>query len=306
VDALLPLEEPELAAAPGTDAAGIRSFLADDAHVLATLARRRGWKLDPLVRRFTRRFDGRVPRVRLAKPRRRTKRMLTQGHVAQHVLFHTFHGAAVPAHALELFGIPRDGFLAARQAGSTPAGIARALGREPATVRAGVLALLEDEAARGVRSRSQTRAQARRMLARQRAALDCWMATPLPKLDPANPFGGRDGGPGTAPRFGSRAGDPRLWRRRPRARDGRVLRPETEADDVLCRPLPRSAAERHGSASGGSSARSAASLRLSQACGRRRRRHGRVSDSRSHPGDAPRPGPQPCSASSPGASRRRR
>lgn len=194
----LPFEEPELAAALGTDAAGIRGFLADDTHVLATLARRRGWKLEPLVRHLTRRFDGRVPRVRLANLRWRATRMLTQGHLAQHVLFHTFHGPAVPAHAIELFGISRDGFLAARQAGSTPAGIARALGREPATVRAGVLALLDDEAARGVRTRSQTRAQARRMLARQRAALDCWLATPLPKLDPANPFGGRDGGPGAA------------------------------------------------------------------------------------------------------------
>ena len=125
--------------------------------------------------------------------------MLTQGHLAQHVLFDTFHGPAVPAHAMELFGITRDRFVAARQAAWTPTAIARARGRDPASVRAGVLALLADEAARGVRTRSQTRAQARRMLARQRGALDCWMATPLPKLDPTNPFGGRDGGPGAAP-----------------------------------------------------------------------------------------------------------
>ncbi|HEV7804268.1 MAG TPA: hypothetical protein VGO80_00495 [Solirubrobacteraceae bacterium] len=201
----LPFEEPELAAALGTDAAGIRSYLADDTHVLATLARRRGWKLKPLARHLTRSFDGRVPRARLANLRWRAERMLTQGHLAQHVLFHTFHGPAVPAHAIELFGITRDGFLAARQAAATPTAIARARGGDPATVRAGVLALLADEAARGVRTRSQTRAQARRMLARQRRALDWWMATPLPKLDPANPFGGRDGGPGAAPAGRQRA-----------------------------------------------------------------------------------------------------
>jgi hypothetical protein len=195
----LPFEEPELAAALGIDDAGLRGFLADDKHVLATLARRRGWKLKPLARHLTRRFDGRVAPERLANLRWRAERMLTQGHLAQHVLFHTFHGPAVPAHAAELFGLPRDNFLAARQAGSTPAAIARARGRDPAAVGAGVLALLADEAAQGVRTRSQSRAQARRMLARQRGALDCWMATPLPKLDPSNPFGGRDGGPGTAP-----------------------------------------------------------------------------------------------------------
>jgi hypothetical protein len=121
----LPFEEPELAAALGTNAAGLRRRLSDDDHTLSRLAARRGWTTKALAPQLTRRFDGRV--------------------------------------------------------------------------RAGVLALLTGEALQGVRTRSQSRAQSRRMLARQRGALDCWMASPLPKLDPANSFGGRDGGPGTAP-----------------------------------------------------------------------------------------------------------
>jgi len=179
----LPFEEPELAAALGTDAAGLRRRLSDDHHALATLAVRRGWTTKALARHLTRRFDGRVASRRLANLRWRTERILTQGHLAQHVLYHTFHGPAVPAHAPELFGVTREQFLAARQAGLAPADLARRAGRDPVTVRAGVLALLTDEAAQGVRTRSQTRAQSRRMLARQRGALDCWMATPLPKLD---------------------------------------------------------------------------------------------------------------------------
>ena len=195
----LPFEESELAAALGTDAAGIRRHLTDDTHVLATLARRRGWRVKPLARHLTRRFDGRVAPKRLAALRYRAERMLTQGHLAQHVLYHTFHGPGVPAHALPLFGITRDLFLAARQAGLSPAEIARRGGRDPATVRAGIVRLLVDEARQGVRTRSQTKAQSLRMLARQRSSLNCWIASPLPKLDPHNPFGGRDGGPGTAP-----------------------------------------------------------------------------------------------------------
>jgi len=195
----LPFEEPELAAALGTNAAGLRHHLTDDRHTLAMLAKRRGWKPKPLARHLTRRFDGRVPAKRLANLRWRTERVLTQGHLAQHLLFHTFHGPAVPTSAPQLFGITREEFIAARQAALSPAAIAVRAGRDPAVTRAGVLALLSAEGARGVHTRSQSRAQARRMLARQRGALDCWMGSPLPKLDPANPFGGRDGDAGSAP-----------------------------------------------------------------------------------------------------------
>ena len=192
----LPFEERELARALGTDSAGIRAHLTDDTHVLATLAHRRGWRVKPLARYLTRRFDGRVSRARLALLRWRAQRMLTQGHLAQHVLYHTMHGPAVPAHAPAIFGITRDAFLAARQAGLSPDEIAVRAGRDPAVARAGVLQLLVDEAERGVATRSQSRAQSRRMLARQRADIACWMTSPLPKLDPSNPFGGADGGHG--------------------------------------------------------------------------------------------------------------
>jgi hypothetical protein len=201
----LPFEEPELATALGTSAAGIRSYLSDDTRTLATLAHRRHWRLNlkALARHLTRRFDGRVPKRRLGALRWRTERMLTQGHLAQHVLYHTFHGPAVPAHAEQLFGITRDVFLAARQQGFSPIQLALRVGRNPRIVRAGALQVLKDEAQQGIASRSQSRSQARRMLSRQTRDLDCWMASPLPKLDPNNPFGGRDGdhGHGHAPRI---------------------------------------------------------------------------------------------------------
>ena len=208
----LPFDERELASALGTDSAGIRAHLADDRRTLATLARRRGWHVKSLARHLTRRFAGRVPRARLALLRWRAERMLTQGHLAQHVLYHTMHGPAVPAHAPELFGMTRETFLAARQAGLTPNEIAVRAGRDPVAARAGVLALLTFESERGVSTRSQSRAQARRMLARQRGDLDCWMATPLPKLDAHNPFGGAGGGHG---RHAPHPGLQRLGRRAP-------------------------------------------------------------------------------------------
>lgn len=189
----LPFEEPELAAALGTSAAGIRSYLSDDTRVLATLAHRRHWRLKALARHLTRRFDRRVPKPRLAALRWRTERILTQGHLAQHVLYHTFHGPGVPARAPQLFGLTRDAFLAARQQGLSPNQLAARAGRNPLIVRARLLQLLRTEAQAGIRSLSQSRAQAHRMLSRQVRDLDCWMASPLPKLDPNNPFGGRDG-----------------------------------------------------------------------------------------------------------------
>lgn len=185
----LPFEERELERALGTTSAGIRAHLSDDSRSLATLARRRQRSPRSLARWLTRRFEGRVSGRRLRLLRRRSERILTQGHLAQHVLFHTFHGPPVPRHAPALFGVSREAFLAARQQGLSPADIARGQGRDPVTVRAGVLALLTAVAQRGVDTRSQSRAQARLMLARQERSLDCWMRSPLPKLAARPPTG---------------------------------------------------------------------------------------------------------------------
>lgn len=194
----LPFEEPELAAALGTNAA-IRSYLSDDRHVLGVLALRHGWRVGLLARFLTRRLVGRVTRSRLADLRWRTERVLTQGHLAQHVLFHSFHGPAIPAHAEQLFGVSRRTYVAARQAGLTPNALALRDGRPSSAVRSGVLRILTGEADEGVCTGSESRSQSPRMLAGQRRYLGCWMATPLPKLDPTNTFGGRNGGPGAAP-----------------------------------------------------------------------------------------------------------
>jgi CO/xanthine dehydrogenase Mo-binding subunit len=58
--------------------------------------------------------------------------MLTRGHLAQHVPYHVFHGPGAPANAPQLFGVTRDVFLAARQAGLSPEELARRAGRRPA------------------------------------------------------------------------------------------------------------------------------------------------------------------------------
>lgn len=153
------------------------------------LARKRGIGVPVLLDRLTARWRGRVPAARYAQLRIRASAMLTQGHLAQHVLFHVFHGPGIPTAAPAIFGVTRETFLAARQAGATPLAIAAAAnGHGEAAVRADVLTLLRATAARGVKTRSTTRAEADLMLGRQRQQLHCWLTRPLPKLDTSNPY----------------------------------------------------------------------------------------------------------------------
>jgi hypothetical protein len=189
----LPFDERALSRSLGASATSIRLWLRDDHHTLSMLARRRGIREAALLHTLTDRWRGRIPTARYRELRIRTAEMLTQGHLAQHVLFHVFHGPGIPTAAPAIFGVSRDVFLAARQAGFTPLQIATAKGRTEASVRASILRLLRATAARGVWTRSTTSAQAGRILGRQREQLHCWLTHALPKLDMANPYGDPSG-----------------------------------------------------------------------------------------------------------------
>jgi hypothetical protein len=184
----LPFDERALSRGIGASASTIRLWLRDDHHTLAMLARRHGVREPALLDALTARWRGRVGTGRYRELRIRTSAMLTQGHLAQHVLFHVFHGPGIPTAAPAIFGVSREAFLAARQAGFTPLQVATATGRSEAFVRARILRLLRATAARGVVTRSTTSAQAGRILGRQRQQLHCWLTHALPKLDATNPY----------------------------------------------------------------------------------------------------------------------
>jgi Tol biopolymer transport system component len=149
--------------------------LRDDRHNLAHLARRRGWSPPRLATALVTTWRGRVSPARLRLLRSRALRTLTQGHMAQHMFFHSLHQFAVPARARRIFGLPRERYLALRRAELSPVQIGMLYGRSPARVQAAVIATLRERSHAGVRTRSTPARQARLLLSRQVSQVPRWL-----------------------------------------------------------------------------------------------------------------------------------
>ena len=188
-----PVDEVRLARLLGVTHRELYEYQADDHRTLAQLALSKG--IDPLALReeLLAPWKGRVPRAHLRVLRRNTSRLMTQGHLAQHVFWHPFHAPAYRRRAAQaaraLFGVSIATYRRMRRAGKTQVEIAAAGGRTPAQLRRVVVSHLVSEAREGVRLRLTPRSQMARMLERQKALVGCWMRKPLPHFDPEIPFG---------------------------------------------------------------------------------------------------------------------
>jgi hypothetical protein len=189
----LPFDETRLYAVLGVDNVFLERWLRDDHRTIAELARSRAG-IGPHA--LARRLVASEPASVAPTLRRRTYRVLTEGHLAQHVFFHTFHGTRALERTQQIFGVDRRSFKRMRQSGMTPVQIGRRGGRTPAQVRSGMLGQLRSISALGVRRREHSRREAGHMLRRRTAVLSCFLRRPLAGLDPDSPFGERDNGHG--------------------------------------------------------------------------------------------------------------
>ena len=194
----IPFDEERLYDALGVGEAQVFDWLLDDHRTIADLARQRGVRMHGLARRLLANRRGHVGERRYGILLRRTRDMLTQGHLAQHTLFHLFHGTGLagPKELDGWFGVSLSEWRRLRLARLTPNQIARRNGHDPARVRDLAVATLVDTADDGVRRHATDRMQARLMLARQVRLTDCWMNSPLARYDRDNPFGDRWGNHG--------------------------------------------------------------------------------------------------------------
>jgi AraC-like DNA-binding protein len=189
----VPYDEADLYAALGIDTRTLFEWLADDHRTVAQLARRRGVDPKTLAKRLMAPRRASLTKTEYRVLLDRAERTITEGHLAQHVFFHVFHGSHLngheTGHIVALFGVDRATWNRLRQKGLSPFKIARRNGKSTEAVREHVIQSLRDESARGVREKATTQAQADRMLARQLRVVECWLTRPLAKNDPENPFG---------------------------------------------------------------------------------------------------------------------
>ena len=133
----IPFDERRLFGVLGITRDQAQAWMVDDVHhTFAQIARRRGLKPAGAARRLVDPWTrGRRPSER-ALLRERARRLLTNGHLSQHVFFHVFHHPDLGAHAERLYGLSPMRYLALRRAGYAPAEIATVGGRSRSGARA--------------------------------------------------------------------------------------------------------------------------------------------------------------------------
>ena len=173
----LPYDEGRLYKLLRADRGDIWRQLRDDRHNIAELARTRGWR-DPakLAEALIAPRERGLTSGQIRDLRRTALRTLTQGHLAQHVLFHSLHQFAIPSEAPSIFGVTDAEFRVLRRGEQSPLEIGRLHGRSPGRIEQLSAAVLRERVRAGVRSKAMTARQGRVLLARQLSQLPRWLA----------------------------------------------------------------------------------------------------------------------------------
>src|SRR4051812_769414 len=164
----LPYDETRLYSLMNVTRGDIWRWLRDDTRNLAGLAALHGWKAEDLARELVAPWHGKLrDPARLALLESRALRTLTQGHLSQHIFFHSLHQEAIPSAAPEIFGTSTTRFRFLRRSELSPLMICRLNGKSRAHAQEAAEQTLRAMAARGVRGQAIPAAQAQRLLARQ-------------------------------------------------------------------------------------------------------------------------------------------
>lgn len=186
----LPFDEWRLKQRLGLSGRQLESYLMNDHRSLAALAHRRGLSVRRLADELIAPLLERT-RVDPDVLRDRATRVLTQGHLAQHMFFHPYHGLDMRTPARAVFGLDPDAYYDLRKAGGTPAEAARLGGRSVNDVRAAMRAAFGADFHEGTRLGVADPVEQQIMLTRREAQLECWLGRPLPTFDPGHPYGDR-------------------------------------------------------------------------------------------------------------------
>lgn len=153
---------------------GLWEQLRDDHRTLAQLAARHGY---PSARVLAAKLVAgrKVTGTSRAELERRARMTITQGHLAQHLFFHSLHQFAIPSAAPDLFGVTDAAFRTLRRQELSPLAIGRMHGRSPGRIEGAAIAVLRERIAFGIGEGDITARQARILLRRQLTQLPRWL-----------------------------------------------------------------------------------------------------------------------------------
>lgn len=173
-----PIDVPKLLRTTGLREGEIHHWLRyeqRDHHTLAGLLSRRGFDPEQVVfdsLALGPGADGGTRRIL----RERARRVLTQGHLAQHIFFHRFHHAALRESSWEIFRMSQRDYIRARQIGFTPTELGRLkLGLTRDQTGRRIMRVIRRYELRGVAHGATNREQADFYLKRDNELLNIWM-----------------------------------------------------------------------------------------------------------------------------------
>jgi hypothetical protein len=185
----IPFDEQVLKLALGLQGRELEAYLYNDHHTLAELAVARGVHPEQLADYLVAPWRPIADHAHVTMLRDRTMRLLTQGHLAQHVFFHVFHGLDASAGARKAFGISPERYLKLRSARASPLDIARKGEMPVSGIRQMMIELFRTDYQRGIDSGQTWAAESELIMTRQLARLPCWTRSPPARWDPGNPYG---------------------------------------------------------------------------------------------------------------------
>ena len=173
----LPYDERRLYRLLGITRGDVWRLLRDDTRNLAQLAESQGMRPGALARDLVAPWRGRLKEpARLELLEERALRTLTQGHLAQHMFFHSLHQNAIPDNAPAIFGTgSRAEFQRLRRSELSPLQICRLNGLSRAHAQDAAERTLRDKAAQAVEGQAMPASQARRLLSRQLRQVPRWL-----------------------------------------------------------------------------------------------------------------------------------
>ncbi len=172
----LPYDEGRLYRVLGIGRDELWQQLRDDRRTLAQLAARHGFPSPArLAAKLVAPRAGHVSAAMLRVLRQRAQRTITQGHLAQHLFFHSLHQFAIPSAAPDIFGVTDARFRELRRSELSPLAIGRLHDRFPGQVQALAIGVLRDRISAGVQSGAMSASQGRILLRRQLSQLPRWL-----------------------------------------------------------------------------------------------------------------------------------
>jgi hypothetical protein len=172
----IPYDENDFEKLTGVKSSRVLNWIRDDQHHrLRRLVERKGYTVDEAVDKLTAPRIGKVSDAKLAQLKKRTRDMLTQGHLSQHVLFHHFHDPVIGTHSRQIFGLTRGEYTLARRHGFSPARMGWHTGRSKYQIKSAAIKVMRAEMRKAVKRGDISRSEASRFNHRQWRYANRWL-----------------------------------------------------------------------------------------------------------------------------------